>query len=89
MASDRLDGSKKKSAFVEFFLLPGRLILWINYMFPNSGYSKTRGSARHARSPIMTFLYSVAAWVVLIGLVVYLALNPEVISAFLKGSSHS
>lgn len=60
---DRLDGSDKKSFFAELYTSPGRLILWLQYMFPIGGYSKTRSSARHARSPIMTFLYSTAFWV--------------------------
>lgn len=61
-ARDRLDGTKRKNFLFELYLLPGRLVLWIGYMFPSKGYSRTRGSARHARSPIMTFLYATGIW---------------------------
>ena len=66
MAKDRLDDSSKKNVLVEFFLLPGRVVLWLGYMFPSKGYGSVRKSARHARSPIMTFFYSLAFWVFLI-----------------------
>ena len=59
MASrDRLDGSEKKNVLFELYTIPGRIILWLGYMFPGKNYSKVRMSARHARSPIMTFVYS-------------------------------
>ena len=65
MAKDRLDGTKKKHFLIEFFLVPGRVILWINYMMPGKGYSAVRQSARNARSPIMTFIYSIGFWAIL------------------------
>jgi hypothetical protein len=66
MASrDRLDGTKNKNFFVEVYMAPGRLLLWVKYMFPQKGYASTRQTARHARSPIMTFLYSTGVWAAL------------------------
>ncbi len=65
MARDRLDGSKKKSAFYEIYTIPGRIFLWLQYMFPKKGYAGVRQTARHARSPIMTFIYSTIFWVIL------------------------
>lgn len=55
MERDRLDGSRRKTILVEVFLAPGRVILWLTYMFPGKGYGNVRKSARHARSPLMTF----------------------------------
>ncbi len=62
MAKDRLDGTKKKHFLLEIFLIPGRVILWINYMMPGKGYAAVRQSSRNARSPIMTLLYSIGFW---------------------------
>ncbi len=63
MASkDRLDGSEKGNVLFELYTIPGRIILWLGYMFPGKGYSKVRMSARHARSPIMSFGYSTVFW---------------------------
>ena len=73
MSRDRLDGSKKSNIIVELYLFPGRLILWLQYMFPSKGYAKVRQSSRHARSPIMTFLYSSIFW----GVLIYLIINPD------------
>lgn len=64
MAKDRLDGSKKSSLLYEAFVFPGRVILWVKYMNPPKGYRGTRAIARRARSPIMTFLYSVLFWII-------------------------
>lgn len=60
---DRLDGTEKKSKFKEIYLAPGRLILWFNYMFPAKGMQNITKSARHAKSPIMTFLYATMFWI--------------------------
>ncbi len=65
MPRDRLDGSKKKSTFYEIYTAPGRVFLWVQYMFPTKGYASTRQTARHARSPIMTFFYSTGFWLLL------------------------
>ena len=73
MSKDRLDGSKKSNILVELYLFPGRLILWLQYMFPSKGYAKVRQSSRHARSPIMTFVYSSIFW----GGLIYIVMNPD------------
>lgn len=62
MAKDRLDGTKKGNFLWELYTAPGRILLWLQYMNPKKGYSSTRMGARHARSPIMTFLYSTGFW---------------------------
>ena len=62
VSRDRLDGTHKKRLIVELYLLPGRVLLWLGYMFPGKGYSGVRQSARAARSPIMTFISSTAFW---------------------------
>jgi len=69
MSRDRLDGSEKKRLVVELILLPGRLILWLGYMFPGNGYGKVRQSSRHARSPIMTLIYALIFWFGLVYLI--------------------
>ena len=66
MAKDRLDGTARKNWLIEFFLIPGRVILWVNYMLPGKGYAAVRQTSRNARSPVMTFLYSVGFWALLI-----------------------
>ena len=45
-------------------MLPGRLILWVNYMFPKKGFTEVVKSSRHARSPIMTFIVSTVFWLI-------------------------
>jgi len=70
LSRDRLDGSDKKHLVVEVILLPGRILLWLSYMFPGKGYGKVRQTARHARSPIMTIAYSIMFWVFIIYFVV-------------------
>ena len=64
MAKDRLDGSKRSSLLYEAFMFPGRVILWVKYMNPPKGYGGARAVARRAKSPIMTFLYSLLFWII-------------------------
>lgn len=66
MAKDRLDSTKRGNFLWEFYTAPGRLILWLRYMNPQKGYSNARKSARHARSPVMTFFYATSFWIFLI-----------------------
>jgi len=54
---------------LEVYLFPGKVFLWIRYMFPGQGYSKTRQGARWARSPIMTAIVSFFIW----GLIIIVA----------------
>ena len=70
MGRDRLDGSKNNSKFYEFYTIPGRIILWLQYMFPEKGYAKTRQTSRHARSPLMTFFYSTGFWIAIIVIII-------------------
>ena len=82
MGKDRLDGTKKRGFLFELYTLPGRIVLWIMYMFPGVGYSKTRATARHARSPIMTFIYSTIIWFIIFYL---LFIDPTIISQISSG----
>lgn len=63
MAKDRLDGTKKGPFLWELYNAPGRLILWLGYMFPAKGYANVRKGARHARSPWMTFFTATGFWI--------------------------
>lgn len=63
ISRDRLDGTSGKSIAKEVFLAPGRVILWLQYMFPQNGIRGVALSARHAKSPLMTWFYSIAFWV--------------------------
>ena len=77
---DRLDGTKKGSFFYELFMLPGRIVLWFNYM--SGGTNKIKGyrgvamTRRQARSPIVTFIVSLMSWI-FIGLVTFVILNDD------------
>lgn len=60
---------------VKFILLPGLIFQWLIYMGLTNvgsgrGYAKVRSQTRISRSPIMTWVYSIAAWGVLILLLV-------------------
>jgi hypothetical protein len=49
-------------------LLPGKVIQWFLYMFPSGRYSRVVSATRHARSPLMTYVYSTALYfLVLVG----------------------
>lgn len=63
---DRLDGARKFNLISEFYLFPGRMWLWLNFMNPKGGYAAVRASTRHARSPVMTWIYSVMFWVIVL-----------------------
>ncbi len=62
MAKDRLDGTERRSFLYEAFTLPGRIILWVKYMNPPKEYGDVKAIAWRAKSPIMTFLYSLLFW---------------------------
>lgn len=67
MNKDRLDGTAKGGCLFELFTLPGRIILWIQYMNPSgkSGqWTMVAQTKRRASSPVMTVLYSLAFWAV-------------------------
>jgi hypothetical protein len=50
----------KMDRWWKWLLLPGVVILWFGYMFPDSGVRGAVVSAKQARSPIMTIYYSLA-----------------------------
>lgn len=54
---DRLDAYDFGTPLVNRLMLPGRIILWINYMFPK-GYGSVASSYRQSKSPVMIVLYS-------------------------------
>lgn len=73
MSKDRLDGTNKSGCFYELFTMPGRIILWFQYMNPAGKpgrYGTVAQTRRRAASPIMTVLYSLAFWTV-VGFCVY------------------
>ena len=75
---DRLDGTKKGSFLYELFTLPGRIVLWFNYMSGGThkikGYRGVAMTRRQARSPIVTFIVSLMSWI-FIGLVPFAIYN--------------
>lgn len=51
---------------LRLFLLPGMVIQWAAYMFVGGkSYGRVRQDTRLARSPLMTFVYAGAFWLVL------------------------
>jgi hypothetical protein len=43
----------------ERWLIPGMVIQWLLYMNPGRGFRGVAASTRRARSPLMTYVYSV------------------------------
>jgi hypothetical protein len=43
-----------------WLLLPGVIIQWFLYMFPSGGFGRVASDTRIARSPLMTYVLSVA-----------------------------
>ena len=70
MAKDRLDGTATRGVLYELFVLPGRIILWLQYMNPKGGMAGVAKSKRQANSPVMTFIYALGFWV-LAGFITY------------------
>lgn len=61
---DNLSGLKFGSIISFIYMLPGIIILWLNYMSPRGGIVGVAKSSRHARSPIMTFFISTIVWAI-------------------------
>ena len=63
MASDNIAGSAGKG-ILSIVLLPGRIWQWIMYMSVGGvkGYGAVRQQTRMARSPLMTWIYSLIVW---------------------------
>tara|TARA_B100000029_G_C17034276_1_gene763417 strand:- start:352 stop:585 length:234 start_codon:yes stop_codon:yes gene_type:complete len=68
MVSDNIARAKTDSKFAKIFLFPGKVIQWFNYMFVGGlrGYGAVRQQTRLARSPIMTWVYSIGFWIFVI-----------------------
>tara|TARA_B110000196_G_scaffold299890_1_gene292843 strand:+ start:73 stop:345 length:273 start_codon:yes stop_codon:yes gene_type:complete len=66
MARDNIAGAKKGGIIKNIFLFPGKVWQWIMYMTVGNakGYGKVRQRTRLARSPFMTFVYSMVFWLV-------------------------
>ena len=73
MAKDNISGAKSSGIIGFLFLMPGKIIQWIMYMFIGNvkGYAKVRQQTRLARSPFMTYVYSICGWCVIIYLAFY------------------
>ena len=71
MSKDRLDGTSGSGMLYELFVLPGRVLLWLQYMNPKGGMAGVAASKRRANSPIMTFIYALGFWA-LTGFIAYM-----------------
>jgi len=65
MASDNIAGTTTKG-LLGIFLFRGKVWQWFMYMGVGSvkGYGNVRAQTRMARSPIMTWVYSIIVWLV-------------------------
>jgi len=63
MASDNIAGTTTKG-LLGIFLFPGKVWQWFMYMGVGAtkGYGNVRAQTRLARSPIMTWIYSILFW---------------------------
>lgn len=59
----------------KYWLIPGVVIQWFIYMNPARGFRGVAASTRAARSPIMTYVYSIMFWLGLIALMIFLLVN--------------
>jgi len=89
---DRLDGTKKGGFLYELFTLPGRIVLWFNYMSGGThkikGYRGVAITRRQARSPIVTFIVSLISWI-FIGVTSYAIINDDLSSHQASNSDKS
>lgn len=53
-----------RSELWHYFLLPGRILMWIDYMFPSKG--RVLATARQRGNPIVEVLNAIVAWFVII-----------------------
>ena len=70
MARDNIAGIKKSGIIKNIFLFPGKVWQWIMYMSIGSvkGYGGVRQQTRLARSPLMTYVYSLIFWLIIGGI---------------------
>ena len=54
---DDLSGFKLDRPW-KYLLIPGVVVLWLRYMFPQGGWVGVARTGRQARSPIMVYLAS-------------------------------
>ena len=65
MGRDNISGIIDKNVLKTIFLTPGRIIQWFMYMFvANLRYGGVRQQTRLARSPLMTYIYSIIFWII-------------------------
>lgn len=69
----QLDGSElsQRSGWWWFLVMPGKVILWVEYMFPER-ISGVFGTARRRNVPLIQILYSLFFYIVVIGLALFL-----------------
>jgi len=53
---------------IMWLFVPGVIIQWFLYMFPSGGFGRVVTDTRIARSPLMTYVLSVAFYLSAIGL---------------------
>lgn len=78
MGRDNLAGTKG-GIIKRIFLSPGKVIQWFMYMSVGSvkGYGKVREQTRLARSPVMTWVYSIFSWWVVAEVIFFFQINGE------------
>ena len=78
MGRDNLAGTKG-GIIKRTFLIPGKVIQWVMYMSVGSvkGYGKVREQTRLARSPVMTWVYSIFSWWVVVEVIFFSQINGE------------
>jgi hypothetical protein len=64
--------SQKHYVWWWMFIAPGKILLWLEYMFPE-GITRAIGSARRKRSPIVQVWYSISFYIVFVLFIVILA----------------
>jgi hypothetical protein len=71
MARDNISGVNDSGTIRYLFLIPGKVIQWIMFMFVGNsgGYGSVRQDTRLARSPLMCYFYSICVWIGIIYLI--------------------
>jgi hypothetical protein len=57
-------------------LIPGLIVQWLLYMNPGKGFKGVARSTRAARSPLMTYVYSVMFWLLIAWILVRIVHGP-------------
>ena len=76
MGRDNIPGVEG-GTYKGLFPLPGKVIQWFMYMMVGNlkGYGQVRQQTRLARSPFMTYVYSLGAWILVISLIIFWGLS--------------